>query len=109
MKTYSTASEVDAQLEIAARWRPYLDAVGCDTRGWSPSEIYELSALVWRNSEVFERRAAKTYEWHQQPRTYTSNLLDMVPPERLLLEAIRELPDAIKKEIRAKIQATRKP
>jgi hypothetical protein len=105
--TYSTTSEVDVQLGIAARWRPYLVAVGCDTRGWSPSEIYELSALVWRHPEVHARRAAKTYEWHRQPRAYSSNLLDMVPPIRLLMEAIGELPEAIKKEIRDKIQATR--
>jgi hypothetical protein len=105
--TYLTTSDVDVQLGIAANWRPYLEAVGCDTRGWSPWDLWRLASLVWRHPEVFERRAAKTYEWFQQPRAYTTNLLAMVSPGRLLLEAISELPDAIKREIRAKIQAAR--
>jgi hypothetical protein len=109
MMTYSTASEVDVQLGIAANWRPYLDAIDCDTRGWSPSEIYDLAALVWRNPEVVDRHNAKCHEWYLQPRPYSTKLEDMLPPPRFNFEAIRELPEGIKKEIRAKIQAARKP
>jgi hypothetical protein len=106
--TYSTTSEVNSQIEIAAHWRPILVAVGCDTRGWTPWDLWRLAKIVYDNPAVAESRWEKTNQWRQQHfHTYTNKLEDLLPPERLLLEAISELPAELKKEIRARIEEAR--
>jgi hypothetical protein len=106
--TYSTTSEVSSQIEIASHWRPILDAVGCDTRGWSPWDLWRLAPLVLKDPAVDERRREKRDQWQQQHfHIYGTKLADFLPPEHLLLAAISELPDAIKKEIRARIEGAR--
>src|SRR5580698_566008 len=44
----SSSWELNRQRDIAARWAPYLRAVGVDTGDWQPWEVFTLAELVWR-------------------------------------------------------------
>jgi hypothetical protein len=107
--TCLTTSEVDSQLEIASHWRPTLDAVGVDTRGWSPWDLWRLAKPhVLNHPAVAESLWEKHNQWRRENfRIYGNKPADFFPPYRLTLDAIRELPEAIKKEIQARIADAR--
>lgn len=53
MTTYQkSTSELETHIEIADHWRPYFDAVGIETAGWSNWALYRLAPIIWDNPIV---------------------------------------------------------
>lgn len=106
-------SEREFQIGISENWEPYLRAVGCDTSGWDPFEIYTLAAIVWRDREVDASKRTKHLAWQiTQPKPEPGlitweQIQSWAHPKDFLLEAIQELLPAKKQELKAKVLAAR--
>jgi hypothetical protein len=106
--------------EIAARWRPYLEAVGIDTGDWLPHDIFTLAQLVRRDKDVEKAGRMLSIAWSQERRATAENepslddfaklgrdvlhehVMTWVPPN-LTLQAVHLLPLAKKATLKSRV------
>jgi hypothetical protein len=95
------------QIEVAARWKPYLDAINLDTSKWGAFEIYWYGSRVSDMPPAKQRCEAARDFWYMHSFKPSDNLADLVPPESLLLETVRALSPQEKKQLRDAVLAAR--